>query len=228
MRPGDGANDVEGIFDIGDPVAHGLVERIFEGLGAAFDRHHGGTQEFHAVDVGRLPLDVLAAHVNHAFESEARRHGGGGYTVLAGAGLGDHPRLAHAAGQQGLAHRIVHLVRAGVVEVFALEVDLRPALDRRQALGMVNRARPAHIVLEFGFEFGHEFGIGAVMRVGALEFVKRVHQGFGDKDAAIGPEVSVGVRQVVTCRRGRGEIVDFHVKCPCVRRRRLRVAGPPP
>jgi tryptophan synthase beta chain len=40
-------------------------------------------------------------------------------------GLGDDPRLAHAAGEQDLAEDVVHLVRAGVVQLLALEEDLR-------------------------------------------------------------------------------------------------------
>jgi hypothetical protein len=56
----------------------------------------------------------------------------------AGAGLGDDPRLAHALGQQRLADRVVDLVRAGVVEVLALEPDLAAGL-RAEALGQVQR-----------------------------------------------------------------------------------------
>jgi hypothetical protein len=47
--------------------------------------------------------------------------------VLAGTGLGDDAGLAHALGQHGLADGVVDLVRAGVVQVFALEQDLRAA-----------------------------------------------------------------------------------------------------
>jgi hypothetical protein len=35
--------------------------------------------------------------------------------VLTRAGLGDNPRLAHAPGEQDLAHAVIDLVRAGVV-----------------------------------------------------------------------------------------------------------------
>ena len=52
---------------------------------------------------------------------------GGGHAVLARAGLRDDAGLAHAARQQDLAEHIVDLVRAGVVELVALEVDLRAA-----------------------------------------------------------------------------------------------------
>ena len=47
--------------------------------------------------------------------------------MLAGAGLGDDARLAHPQREQRLAERVVDLVGAGVIEVFALEVDVRAA-----------------------------------------------------------------------------------------------------
>ena len=59
--------------------------------------------------------------------------------MLAGAGLGDDARLAHALGEQDLAQAIVDLVRAGVIEVFALEIDLRAAQMLGQALGEIER-----------------------------------------------------------------------------------------
>ena len=158
MRAGHGADDVEGVFDVGDPVAHGFVQRILEGLGAGFDRHHRRAQQLHAVDVLRLALDVFAAHVDHAFEAEAGADGGGGDAMLAGAGFGDDARLAHALGQQRLADDVVDLVGAGVVQVFALEVDLRAADLLGPALGVVDRRRAADEVLQFVAELVEEFG----------------------------------------------------------------------
>jgi hypothetical protein len=52
----------------------------------------------------------------------------------AGAGLGDDALLAHALGQQDLAEHVVDLVRAGVVELLALEIDLRAAAARQCAV----------------------------------------------------------------------------------------------
>ncbi len=46
--------------------------------------------------------------------------------MLAGAGLGDDAMLAQAQGEQGLAERVVDLVRAGMVEILALEVEPQP------------------------------------------------------------------------------------------------------
>ena len=126
-------------MDVGHPVAQGFVHRVLQGAGAGGDRNHFGAQELHAEDVGLLAVDVGGAHVDHALHAEARGHGGSGHAVHAGAGLGDDALLAHALGQQDLADAVVDLVRAGVVELFALEVDLRAAAVFGQALGEVQR-----------------------------------------------------------------------------------------
>ena len=78
-----------------------------------------------------------------------RAHRRGRNAVHAGAGFGNHARLAHALGQQDLAEHVVHLVRAGVVELLALEIDLGAAADAsRQAFGEIERRRPSDIVRE--------------------------------------------------------------------------------
>ena len=124
VRARGGADDVEGVVDVGDPVAQRLVHRVLQRARARGDGHHLGAEQLHAEDVGLLPLDVGLAHVDRAGQAEARGDGGGGDAVLAGAGLGDDARLAHAAGEQDLADAVVDLVRAGVVELVALEIDL--------------------------------------------------------------------------------------------------------
>jgi hypothetical protein len=58
-------------------------------------------------------------------------------------------------------------VRAGVVQVLALEVDLRAAEELRPALGVVDRARTADVVLELVLELGDEGRIVLAGRVGS-------------------------------------------------------------
>ena len=100
---------------------------------AGADAAHLGAQQAHAVDVQLLAPHVLLAHVDDAFHAEQRAHGGGGHAVLAGAGFGDDAALAHAPRQQALAEAVVDFVRAGVEQVFALEIDLRAAQLARSA-----------------------------------------------------------------------------------------------
>jgi hypothetical protein len=156
---------------------------------------HGGAQQLHAVDVLRLARDVLAAHVHHAFHAITRGDGGGGDSMLAGAGLGDHARLAHAPGEQRLAHGVVHLVRAGVVQVLALEVDLRASQLAGEPARMVDGAGAADVVLELPLQVGEEFRIVAEPLVGRGQLVERLAQRLGDEDAAIGAEVALAVGQ---------------------------------
>ena len=117
------AEDVVGRLDVRDPVAHRLVDRVLERGRARCHRADLGAQRAHPQDVRALPLDVLGAHVHDARQVEQRAGGRGGDAVLAGAGLGDDPRLAQASGEQRLAERVVDLVGAGVGEVLALEVQ---------------------------------------------------------------------------------------------------------
>ena len=139
MRPRHGADAIERVGDIGDPVAQRLVHRILERVGAGGHRPHLGAEHAHAQHVRPLPLDIDRAHVNDARQAELRAQRRGRNAVHAGAGLRDDARLAHALGQHDLAEHIVDLVRAGVVEVFALEINLGAAEMRGQPLGKIKR-----------------------------------------------------------------------------------------
>ena len=179
MRPGDRADQVVGVVDAGDPVAHRVVHRVLEGLGARLDRDHLGAEQPHPGHVERLPFGVDLAHVDRALQPEQRRRGRGGDPVLAGAGLGDHPGLAHPPGQQRLAEDVVDLVRTGVVQVLALEQDRRAAGVGGEALRLGDRAGTAGVVgqqtgqlglerrvVDRGAELLLELGQGRVERLG--------------------------------------------------------------
>jgi len=154
-------------------------------------------QQLHAIDVGGLAADVFAAHVDDAFHAVACGNGGRGHAVLAGAGFGNHARLAHAACQQRLADDVVHLVCAGVVQVFALEVDLRAAAVLSQAGCVIDGRRTADEMLQLVLVFLDEFGIVLVARIGVAQLIQRVGQRFRNEGAAVRAEVAVGVGQVV-------------------------------
>jgi hypothetical protein len=46
VRAGHGADDVEGVLDVRDPVAQRLVQRVLERLAAAVHRHHVAPSSF--------------------------------------------------------------------------------------------------------------------------------------------------------------------------------------
>ena len=148
------AQQVIGLADVGDPVAHGFADGVFERGAAAGDALHLGAEHAHAEDIEALPPHVLFAHVDHAFEAEQRADRGGGHAVLSRAGLGDDAALAHAAGEQRLSQAVIDLVRAGVQQVFALEPDARAAQSFGQVFGEVERRGAAGVIVQQVGELG--------------------------------------------------------------------------
>ena len=135
MRADDRAEAVVRRLDRAHPIAEGLVGGVAQGARAAADRPHFGAEQFHAEDVGPLPADVFLAHVDHAFQPE-RAQAVAVATPCCPAPVSAITRaLAHAPGQERLAERVVDLVGAGVVEVFAFQVDLGPAALSGSAAG---------------------------------------------------------------------------------------------
>ena len=144
MRSQHAAQKIMRGADVGDPVAHGFVDGIFQRARAGIHAADFGPQQAHAEDVQFLAAHVFGAHVDDAFEAEQRAHCGCGYAVLAGAGFGDDASFAHALDQQRLADAVVDLVRAGVEQVFALEINFCAAKFPGQALREKQRVgRPA-------------------------------------------------------------------------------------
>ena len=86
-----------------------------------------------------------------------------------------------------LAERVVDLVRAGVEQVLALEVDL-VAGGLRQPLGVVERGRAAGEVAQQRAQLGAEALVVARLEPRGLELGERRHQRLGDVLAAVGPE----------------------------------------
>ena len=193
MRAERAAQQIMSCPDVGDPVAHGLADRVLQRLRAGGNAAHFRAEQPHAQDVQLLPLHVHVAHVDHALHAEQRADRRGGHAVLAGAGFGNDALLAHAPGQQALAERVVDLVRAGMEQVFALEINLGAAQFFRQSLGKVERRGPAGKVLEQASQFGLKRSVGLGKLVFVFQFEQRGHQRLRHIPSAIDAE-SPGAR----------------------------------
>ncbi len=110
--------------------------------------------------------------------------------MLAGAGLGDDPRLAHAFGEQGLTDGVVDLVSTGVVEILALQVNLGAAQLLGQTSSVVERGRSADEVLEIAPKLRQKPGVLAGLAVELLQLIESVHEGLGNKATAVLAEVA--------------------------------------
>ena len=184
MRPDDRAENVMRRFDRAHPIAHGFVDGVAQRPRAAGDRPHFGPQQPHAEDVRPLAADILLAHVDDAFQAEAGAGRGRGHAVLAGAGFGDHAVLAHPHGQQRLAERVVDLVGAGVIQVFALEIDLGAA-------GMLGSAA------------GRDTGAKAGRRSAPTDRPARPESSRRHRPGRIGPTTRRAPRSAFPARSGR-------------------------
>ncbi len=194
VRTGHGPEDVVGALHVRDPVADRLTGGVLEGGGAGGHRLHGGAEQAHAEHVEGLAAHVLGAHVDHALQPEAGAHGGGGHAVLAGAGLGDDPLLAHAQSEQRLAEGVVDLVGTGVVEVLALQPDARAPFGTGvvggEPLGLIERGGPAHVGAQEMVQTACEGGIGPGLGGGGLQFRQGRHQGLRHVLAAVAAEAA--------------------------------------
>ena len=130
--------------------------------------------------------------------------------MLSGSSFGDDALFAHAFGQEDLTEGVVDFVRACVVEVFALEVDLGAAavcpftfrsVVLSEAFCEVEGVCSADVVFEQSLEFCLEvFGV-SVLVVGFLKLLEGGHEGFGDIFAA---ELSEASELVGTGFEGEG------------------------
>src|SRR5690606_19429885 len=102
VRTRDRTDDVERIFNVGDPIAHGLVQGVLERTRTRIHGYHRSTQQLHAIDIGGLAADVFATHIDDALHAIAGGNRSRCNAVLTGARLGDDARLAQPARQQDL------------------------------------------------------------------------------------------------------------------------------
>ncbi len=139
-----------------------------------------------------LLLDVDGAHVHFAFEAEEGSGRRQGDTVRSGAGFGDNLLLAHPLCKQDLTEAVVELVRAHVVEVFALEVDLRATQMLREPFREVQHRRAAHVVAEQRLVFLDEGRVLSSFGIGCGDLGHGRHELGRQVRTAVFAEVAVG------------------------------------
>src|SRR3989304_5637428 len=141
-----------------------------------------------------LPL-VLRAQVAPAVQPEQGGRGGDRDAVLPGAGLGDPPRLAHATGEQALADGVVDLVRPGVAEVLALEVNRRAPQVVGQASGEGEWRGPTTVGGEQIAKLPPERPVASRLLPRRGELLQGGHQRLRHEPAPVRPEVAPTVRE---------------------------------
>src|SRR5690554_1155931 len=144
-----------------------------------------------------LPLNVLTAHINHAFQAVAGADRRGGNAMLTCASLGDDAPLAHTSGQHRLADYVIDLVSTGVVKVFTLKEDVCATRFLTETPGVVHRRGTPNVISQFFLELGNESRIVVIALVGSLQFLNSPRQCFADEASAEATKEAFGVRLVV-------------------------------
>src|SRR5690606_34392539 len=121
-------------------------------------RNNRGTQNRHPLDVGTLPFHVDLAHVHYALHAHQRAYCGCLDAMLTRAGFSNDLLLPKPAREQDLTDRVVHLMCAGVAEVFALKVNLC-AYCLRKSSGVIQWRGSSYIVLQKRSEFFLKFRV---------------------------------------------------------------------
>src|SRR5687768_9618219 len=146
-RADDRADDVMTVADVRHPVPDSLARGILERARSAGHWNNARTEQVHAMDVERLPANVILTHVDGAFQSEARAHRCSGDAMLTRSGLSDYATLPHSHREQCLPYGVVDLVRACMIQVLALQVDARADMGREPG-SVTERRWPPYIARE--------------------------------------------------------------------------------
>ena len=193
MRPVGGTQNVVGVADIGDPVAHRFIDSFLQRCLSRGDGNNLGAEKAHAGHIEGLPLHVDGPHVDDTLEAKAGGDGSGCHAVLACSGLRDNSLLAHTASEQDLADGIVDLVGAGVEQVLALEVNLCTSELPGQPFGEVEGSGPSDKLTQKIIELFLKGGIMACRFVFALKIEQRRHQSLWDEATSVRTEVTMRV-----------------------------------
>ena len=103
-------------------------------------------------------------------------------------------RLAHAPRQQNLSQGVVDFVRAGVQQIFALEIDARAAGMFGQTLREKKRSRASRKISQQRIEFCLKTFVRARCFVSRRQFLERRHQSLRHKAAAVTAPVTERIR----------------------------------
>ena len=125
MRAQHAAQQIVRVADVGHPVAHGLIDGIFQCARTRLHAAHLSPQQAHAEDVQLLPAHIFRCPCKPRIAGRRARRRLRVATPCWPAPVSAMMRfLPMRMRQQRLAQAVVDLVRAGVQQVFALEIDL--------------------------------------------------------------------------------------------------------
>ena len=184
----DGEESRVGLRHIG---VKGAVDGFLEGAPTKANRYHFGTEQFHAGDVGGFLGDVDLAHVDFTLHAEIGRRSGERHAMLTGAGFGHQLGFAHVLGEERFGHTVVEFMSAGMVQVFALGVDLRAAAHVGEVLEVRDRGRAALKMLAHIAQIANELGRFGNLLIGLVDGLEMWFQNWRKLSPSVFPKETV-------------------------------------
>src|SRR5262249_23202754 len=140
--------------------------------GAGIYSDHFSAEQLHSENIERLSSHIFCADIDDATQIKQCANRRSCYAVLARPSLSNDATLAHSTRKQRLSNGVVHLVRARVQKIFALQIDLRSPAVSRQPLRVKQRRWPATVIAQQFVEFAPEIWVLS----GAPELVSQLIQ----------------------------------------------------
>jgi hypothetical protein len=137
--------------------------------------------------------------MDFAFEPEIGCRGSERHAMLPGAGLCDELLLAHVFGEQPFSHAMVEFVRAGMVQILALQIDLGAAVFLGKSSGVVNRRGPSLEVLTDVAKLGNKSSVVLDLEIRIDDFRERFLELRRKVFAAVFSEKAFSIRDLCFC-----------------------------
>ena len=162
---------------------------------AGVHANHLGAEQLHPVNVERLPAHVSSVPMYTRHRRPRSAAAVATATPCCPAPVSAMTRaLPIRRASRALGERVVDLVRAGVAEILAFEVD-RGAAEVPGETGRVrDRRRPAAVVFQQIGQLAPEGAVAAGVLPGLRKFLQRRHQRLRHEPPAVRPEVTPTVR----------------------------------
>ena len=155
--------------------------------------HNICSEYLHSCNVGSLFLYINRAHIDITFKPEVCSCGCKCHPVLTCARFCDDLFLAHILCEQRLAHAVIELMGAGMVEVLALCIELNVAKARRESFKVGNGGGSALKLLAYSAQLADESSRFADSKICLGYLIHRILKLGSDKRASEFAEIPVFV-----------------------------------
>lgn len=111
------------------------------------------TKETHSENIERLSFHILCTHINDAFQTKSSTYSSSGNSMLTSSSFSNYAFFSQTLCKQSLSNSIVNFVSTSMIEIFPLQVNVRPFTIRPlimlcQPFCKIKRTLSTHIIFQ--------------------------------------------------------------------------------